>query len=1387
MPSKKSSLTKLLRRFSSRRVQSGSANAPGPTPAPQHILGFIEHLDTTQLRGWVISQTLGPRPPLSISIDGVDYPLDDVVSVERQDVAENHGAEYLHAGFRCEPGANLAPILREALLVGLRIQVRCGATPLPILPVLRAPEQPLRPVPLAASAAALAHGAVLESWGHFSIRGRFRTGTPLIGCNGGVLDCRIIWRARTEDGGSFDVELPGCLWEAVPAGEDALLELRVDTGLLAEQPLRLARTTAAEWITDIARMPDGTDRQYRALLALEHTHFGALWPLLDPETREFLTQFAHGMGLDDYLSARDADAFADSDFGATASTVLVSAAIRELNERLCREPGRLFEHVRAVQEHQRLEGVPRRRFLMTCIAALCRSGELEELRSLIDFAPLYSHELSDSTWELSVVTALMAADGLFAKVAETFARLAKSKSRDWLNTECIAFAVRRAQSLALRGEIGTDEAETLRWAFLALLDGFKGDWFSRLFDASLIASMVDILRVTPHCTDWRQRDAADAAIRHYGLCPSFWEALDALPVQPLLPELARARLLFSELQSMLVAPQEPSAARIEGARQALAFFARKNNVDALGCSRELLARDAIENGGELSPPALLLAADLRAVDALESIRIAAFPGLQDEALERIPGAREGVLEAIRKVSERPGSPMYHAQCAAHDLWRATSVSLASADADTAESLLQRLAEYAFALSGSHGAALGVDLLAEIRHMERSRGGSGERWLERLAQSIDAALKELPVQSFLPAAVGTAVSRIARDADSEYAHAFLREMRSLMRKRFGRRHDGIFESGVARATGSAGWLSDTLVVVYSCRKYLPGRVQAIRDTWLRDLDARGIPWLVAVGDGEGALEADGVLGLAVSDRYEDLPLKTLALVEWVHEHTDAQFLLKIDDDCYLDVERYFRTLSYRKHHYYGRTIRRGVGGTDRLWHQPKSQGEHARKSIDKSPEPSQYADGGAAYSLSRVAMSSLLRASRSERGMLLTGSSFMEDKLVGDLLAMAQITVCSEDYEACQRRRSFPGAEPVSMWENTFFPSQITPVKVVHLDTDRDQALARERSDQAVLWPKKLWPTYRGVALNGWSNQLELLSDPGAALRALRHAPRVVAVMRNERLMLPHFLAHYRGLGVRCFIVVDNCSDDGTREYLLQEREDVVLFSADAQYKDSRFGVAWQQAVLGNLCTDAWTVLADADELLVYPDCEHRPLAGFVEEVAADGSDCVLTYLIDMYPFGSLGEADFSRAPPFEAAGWFEREPLLEWQVGRGLYGNATHYLSALRHRLAPEAEPHAFTAQKKALLHYRPWMRFSQGIHDVANARLSRRTAALAHFKYHAGFDQKVRTEIRRKQHFNSAEEYRRYADMLGELRGGFGSEMHSMRYDGSQSFAAAGLLDGSK
>ena len=577
-----------------------------------------------------------------------------------------------------------------------------------------------------------------------------------------------------------------------------------------------------------------------------------------------------------------------------------------------------------------------------------------------------------------------------------------------------------------------------------------------------------------------------------------------------------------------------------------------------------------------------------------------------------------------------------------------------------------------------------------------------------------------------------------------------------------------------------------MAIYSCRRNFDSRVRLIRETWARDLTAMGVPWVVVVGDpdadGDGRVEGD-VLVLPVSDAYEDLPAKTLALVHWTARHTDVDHLLKIDDDCHLNAQAFFAQSAHLHQHYLGRRLHRAEGGTDRRWHQARSASARAAGAIDKSPEPSVYADGGAGYCLSRYAMNRLLDMLRSDAGARLTRSAFMEDKLLGDLMALAGIALASEGHETLVRRRFGPGAVPVNAYQNVFYPGPCSPTVIAHLDDATQLPAVQRDMQQPLLTPARLWPTHMAPQLGhpDGTNQLELLSPPQRA-REWRDAPViVVAVARNESVLMPHFLAHYRGLGVRHFVLVDNLSDDGTREYLLAQ-PDVLLYSADTEYRQSHFGVSWQQAVLGAHALGKWVVLADIDEFLVYPGCESQPLTDWLAGHDAAGDDAVLTLMVDMYP----EPANWNR-PTFAAAHrsmWrviFDRQPLVRWRLGSGCYSNGPTWLSALRHRMIPDSAPNLYTSQKVAVFRYQPWVRLSEGLHYAANLTVSAQPACFAHFKYHAGFKQKVLQEIARKQHFNGAEEYRKYVAMLAETGRLMRDADGSARFEGSASFSGLG------
>ncbi|MDG1068833.1 MAG: glycosyltransferase family 2 protein, partial [Sulfitobacter sp.] len=467
--------------------------------------------------------------------------------------------------------------------------------------------------------------------------------------------------------------------------------------------------------------------------------------------------------------------------------------------------------------------------------------------------------------------------------------------------------------------------------------------------------------------------------------------------------------------------------------------------------------------------------------------------------------------------------------------------------------------------------------------------------------------------------------------------------------------------------------DTIVTVFSCIPYLDTRIPEMRSGWLSLLEDLSVPYVVVVGNGDGTRNGD-IVHLDAPDDYEGLPQKTLAAIKWVHDNTRFGHMLKIDDDCFLNAPLFFGALSYRKFDYYGRRLYRAAGQMDRKWHQSKSSSLRGQLDLDKSPEPSEYTDGGTAYALSRTAMAAALTAANSAQGRELIALSFMEDKMLGDLLALQGIRPADEDYRIALRRRTYGAATPVPMWQNSFFASATADIQLVHLDTHLDQTAALARLDTPGLWPRKIWPSYQDTTLGYQSNALELISSEATVARARTADVAVVACMRNEMFMLPQFLAHYRKLGVSAFLIADNCSDDGTLEYL-QQQPDVALFSVDTDYNLSHYGVAWQQAMMSAFRMGKWSLVADADELLVWQEKQTQTLGELLKTSDFEHANAARIFMLDMYPQGPLEQADFATQSPFEQAGFADRVPFLTNTLSRGPYSNQPGWTSALRHRL----------------------------------------------------------------------------------------------------------------
>ncbi len=144
-----------------------------------------------------------------------------------------------------------------------------------------------------------------------------------------------------------------------------------------------------------------------------------------------------------------------------------------------------------------------------------------------------------------------------------------------------------------------------------------------------------------------------------------------------------------------------------------------------------------------------------------------------------------------------------------------------------------------------------------------------------------------------------------------------------------------------------------------------------------------------------------------------------------------------------------------------------------------------------------------------------------------------------------------------------------------------------------------------------------------------------------------ATVRNEALRLPWFLDHHRRLGVRHFLIVENASDDDTQPFLA-EQPDVSLWSTRHSYRLSRFGVDWLTWLQIRYGHGHWCLTLDADECLIYPYHDTRPLPALCDWLERQGRASFGALMLDMYPEGRLSQPKCTAGEdPFAHLCWFD--------------------------------------------------------------------------------------------------------------------------------------------
>jgi glycosyltransferase involved in cell wall biosynthesis len=324
-----------------------------------------------------------------------------------------------------------------------------------------------------------------------------------------------------------------------------------------------------------------------------------------------------------------------------------------------------------------------------------------------------------------------------------------------------------------------------------------------------------------------------------------------------------------------------------------------------------------------------------------------------------------------------------------------------------------------------------------------------------------------------------------------------------------------------------------------------------------------------------------------------------------------------------------------------------------------------------------------------------------------------------------------------------------------------------------------------------------------------VSDNQAEIRAFM-------TVRDEILRLPRTFDHYRRIGVARFLVVDNGSTDGSKEFLLAQ-PDCHVFVTHNSYAEAGYGVEWQHSLLDEYGMNHWCLVVDADEWFIYPGYESQALPALAVHLERSGAQGMFAFLLDMYGSGTVTESiSEARASPFEASRYFDRDyawrrrfyipglqrpPFPQYEVIGGprlrllfpfLYRHY-HLLEAMWQvsyyiYLLTSRTPLPVTLRPPPTLSKIPFVRWLPGTryqspHATTAIKLSDVTGVLLHFKFLPDFYVRVANEVKRKEHWDGAREYARYwAKLKNNPQLSF-DYAGSVTYEGSEQLVRLGLL----
>lgn len=123
-------------------------------------------------------------------------------------------------------------------------------------------------------------------------------------------------------------------------------------------------------------------------------------------------------------------------------------------------------------------------------------------------------------------------------------------------------------------------------------------------------------------------------------------------------------------------------------------------------------------------------------------------------------------------------------------------------------------------------------------------------------------------------------------------------------------------------------------------------------------------------------------------------------------------------------------------------------------------------------------------------------------------------------------------------------------------------------------------------------------------------------------PTIICVVKNEYDKLINFFNHYNKIGKFNYLFLDNNSSDDTLNLL--KKHNAKVYICKEKFSTLR-KISWINKIYSTIPNGCWTVLLDADELLVYDEYEKHTFNETLKTLDNTKIDTCGAIMLDLFP------------------------------------------------------------------------------------------------------------------------------------------------------------------